>query len=525
VSGCRLRLTPSGRHQLFTRQTLLADALMDMGLAVRSPCGGKGICGKCMVKVTGDLSGQSHFEAKALKNRPGMRLACQAVIEGDVEVFMDETSEPVQQPCPGLPKESRYGLACDIGTTTVRISLVDLESRNTFPMDSFLNPQRRFGHDVISRIAACSDPAKEIRQTDLIRSSVFNAMLRFLEACGMHADCCELMVFSGNTTMLSLFFSLDVVPLGRYPYEVKTRDFTGFTPADMGAIAFPGARILALPVLSAFIGGDLMGGLTLCRESGIEKNAFFIDLGTNGELFVMNGNKDLFATSCAMGPALESMNIAWGMTAEDGAITAVDDGPAGGLTFSVMGNGEPAGISGTALVDLTAILLRRGIIRHDGAFCEDFKPSDLPSPLALDKIEGMKALRLQGDIRFTQRDIRNLQLAKAAGLAASRILLKESGMDALAIEQVLIAGAFGEHLNLENFKTLGFLPDFPNASWQFLGNTSMKAAETACMDDMFMNKASCLRDQVREVELSLRPGFEDEFIRCTAFPMPSEPLR
>jgi uncharacterized 2Fe-2S/4Fe-4S cluster protein (DUF4445 family) len=172
-------------------------------------------------------------------------------------------------------------------------------------------------------------------------------------------------------------------------------------------------------------------------------------------------------------------------------------------------------------VDLTAILLRRKIIRPDGAFCQDLKRSFLPSPLATEEIEGMKALRLDGDIRFTQRDIRNLQLAKAAGLAASRILLKESGMDALAVQQVLIAGAFGEHLNLENFKALGFLPDFPNARWRFLGNTSLKAAETACMDPMFMDRASSLRDQVREVELALQPGFQDEFIRCTMFPLPS----
>jgi uncharacterized 2Fe-2S/4Fe-4S cluster protein (DUF4445 family) len=237
----------------------------------------------------------------------------------------------------------------------------------------------------------------------------------------------------------------------------------------------------------------------------------------------MNENEDLFATSCAMGPALEGMNIAWGMTAEDGAITAVEDGPEG-LALRVMGSGGPVGISGTGLVDLTANLLKRGIIRPDGAFCKDLKPSDLPSPLAIEEIEGMKALRL-GDIRFTQRDIRNLQLAKAASLAASRILLKESGTAEGSIQQVRIAGAFGEHLNLDNFKALGFLPDFPNALWQFLGNTSLKAAETACMDASFMNKASSLRDQVREVELAPRPGFEDEFIRCITFPIPSGALR
>ena len=173
-------------------------------------------------------------------------------------------------------------------------------------------------------------------------------------------------------------------------------------------------------------------------------------------------------------------------------------------------------------MDLTAILLRRGIIRPDGAFCKDLKPSDLPFPLAFEEIEGMKTIRLQGDIRITQMDIRNLQLAKAAGLAASRILLGVSGMDAGSVEQVLIAGAFGAHLNLENFKTLGFLPEFPNALWRFLGNTSLMAAETACMDALFMNKASSFRDQVREVELALRPGFKDEFIRCIAFPMHEE---
>jgi uncharacterized 2Fe-2S/4Fe-4S cluster protein (DUF4445 family) len=273
-----------------------------------------------------------------------------------------------------------------------------------------------------------------------------------------------------------------------------------------------------LPVLSAFLGGDLIGGLTLCHESGIEKNALFIDIGTNGELFVMNKNGNLFATSCAMGPALEGMNIAWGMTAEDGAITAVENGPEG-LIFSIMGNGEPVGISGTALVDLTAILLRRGIIRPNGAFYRNIKNSDLPYPLAFDEIDGIKALRIHNDIRFTQKDIRNIQLAKAASLTASRILLKESGIDEEAIQQVLIAGAFGEHLNLNNFKALGFLPNFSNAVWRFLGNTSLKAAEMTCKNATFMNKASLLRNNVHEVNLALRSGFQDEFIHCTAFPM------
>ena len=509
-------LIPGNQTGSFPKGTLLLDALLDMGVNIETPCGGKGVCGKCQIKIKGDLSGTTAAEQKVLKNENRSRLACQARLAGDARVFIDENRLISRKTYPEVNPDDRFAVAVDVGTTSVNLSLVSLPQGDAFNLDAFLNPQRRFGHDVISRIDAASDPTNSQTMTRQIRQTIFNAMERALKAMNIPCPDIERIVFSGNTTMLYLLFGLDVSNLGRYPFYTEYLDFDDFTPADVGAGLFENTRISAIPAVSAFLGSDLVGGLTLCHEKGYTENTFFIDLGTNGELFLINGSGEIYAASCAMGPALEGMNISWGMTADDGAVTHawIDSG---NLAYSMIGEEPPVGLTGTALIDIISCLLAEGLIRKNGAFAADLEHRQLPHPARYS--DGLKPqqIRLWGDIAISQQDVRSLQLAKGASLSASRFILQSAGCPADEVKHVLIAGAFGSHLDLDNFKRLGFIPEFPGANYHYLGNTSLQAAGNACFRDNFLKDAVRLRDRVTEVDLAVNPAFNNEFITALNF--------
>lgn len=495
-------LMPSGDRRGFPAGTLLADALFDMGAAVRTPCGGRGTCGRCRVRV-------EEFTDEVL--------ACRTAVDRDLTVHTGVQGTDRDVRIPGLGQNSRVAAAVDLGTTTVKMALADLDRGTSCEISAFLNPQRRFGHDVISRIAAARDPVVRASLEELIRRAVQTRLGKALAAAGSGPERLERIVLSGNTTMLYLFMGLDVDSLGRYPYTAATRDFTPPAPGPAGPPGFGDAGVLALPVLSAFIGADLIGALALCLADRETPGTFFIDLGTNGELFLLDGRGRIFATSCAMGPALEGMSISWGMTADDGAITHVRETPEG-LSFDMIGTGEPAGITGTALIDLLAILLDRGVVSPTGSFPRDMDATDLPAPLVSFRDEGVQALGLWGRIRITQKDIRSVQLAKAATLAASHLLLENAGTGPGDIRRVYVAGALGGHVDMGRFKRLGFIPAFPNASIEYLGNTSLQAAVRACLDPDFPARAAALRDSTQELVLSAQETFQDRFMESIDFP-------
>ncbi|MDD5712529.1 MAG: ASKHA domain-containing protein, partial [Smithellaceae bacterium] len=243
---------------------------------------------------------------------------------------------------------------------------------------------------------------------------------------------------------------------------------------------------------------------------------FFIDLGTNGELFVINRRGEIFATSCAMGPALEGMNISCGMTAGEGAITHFQLEKTS-LRRQTMGGGPSRGIAGTALIDLVAVLLERKIISANGALASAVGADALPPPLVLTDEGKEKRVDIERNIYLSQKDIRQLQLAKGASLAAGRMLLSQADCSIQDIENVVIAGALGRHLDLENFRRLSFLPTFPQAVFHLLGDTSLEAAARACRDEAFLKEARRLRETVREVRLAEEPAFQKEFISALDF--------
>jgi len=512
-----LTLKPSGESRSFPGDTILADALMDMGVMVRTPCGGKGTCGKCQVLVEGSTTDLSGRKSVTVSGTPQWHPACRTCLAGDVEVYVVERQDMGDRTYPPVDPAAVCGVAVDIGTTSVNISLVDCTHSRTYELDSFLNPQRRRGHDVISRIAASADVTVSDRLTMQIRQAVFSSILSFLDAAALSVESIERIVVTGNTTMLYLFYGHDVAPLGRAPYVAARRDFTPCSPREVDAEQFYCSTLSALPLHSAFLGADLVGGLAICCKMGFTRNVFFADLGTNGEMFLIDEAGKIYATSCAMGPALEGMNISWGMTADSGAIThiTVENGKLG---YDMIGEGRPAGITGTALVDILAIMLEQNIIKKDGAFVRSLADMHLPSPMTCGFNENIPEIRLWGDITVTLKDIRNVQLAKGACLAAARMLLKEAGCLPDQVEHVMIAGAFGEHLDVESFRSLGFLPEFSSAAWRFLGNTSLQAALETCCNPGFHEDAMALRDRINEVNLSQHKDFSSEFVAAINFP-------
>lgn len=505
----KLTLLPEGTVQEFASGTPLWEALLDMGELLKTPCGGKGSCGKCRVHISTD--GGPYRDV----------LACRQTIDEDMSVLIDKKAvydkafdkDADAASPPIIHSQADISFAVDIGTTTVKMSLVDMATGKIRRLSSFHNPQRRYGHDVVSRIAAAADGLAMSRMVSLIREAVFAGAKDACDFFGIPASRVRNFILSGNTTMLCLFYGIDPAPIGRAPYRAPATDFEERDSADMGGKRFINAKISALPARAAYLGSDLVAGIAVCSEMDLNRNTFFIDLGTNGELFLADGSGGISAASCAMGPALEGMNMSCGMTADDGAITHIKTSD-GRLVFEMVGDGAPAGITGTAIIDLVSVLLGKGSVTDTGAI----NPSVVPVPARYSERSGMREILLWGDISLTQTDIRSLQLAKAASLAASRLLLQKDGVDEDNIKNVILAGALGEHLDIDSFRRLGFIPDFKNAGWRFIGNTSLMAAEKACLDKTFSDKARQLRDRIEEIVLTDDASFMKVFIDAVNFP-------
>ena len=502
-----MKINSTEREFEIEQGTNLLEALSDYGIVVKSPCGGKGTCGKCLIEVDGQLSQVEETERQFIKHKK-QRLACKTQIQGNIVVYIEEKQQK-DVPLVALKNGINYGIAVDVGTTSVHLSIVDLQNKEVYKIGSFLNPQRRFGSDVISRIAASGQQINFDKMVVLIRKEIEDLIKKVFNKANVDLNNIKEVVFSGNTVMTYIIFGDDITQLGVYPYVTERLKFEEEKSKRFLENIIVSAK--GLPAVSAFLGGDLLGGLAFVDKKGYDKNTFFIDLGTNGEMFVRDSNGEITATSCAMGPALEGMNMSCGMTAEDGAINHLTESMSS-VSYAVMGEGSPVGLSGTAIVDFISILLRNGLVLKSGLM-----KKNLDNLKSVNYNTNTSAYHLTEKIYISQKDVRNIQLAKGASLAGAKVLLKESNINKEDIKYVIIAGAFGENLNLENFKQLKFLPDFKNAEYLFMGNTSLKAAESVLLEDNFYKKISLLSENMKKVELSEYNDFNDIFMQSFEF--------
>jgi uncharacterized 2Fe-2S/4Fe-4S cluster protein (DUF4445 family) len=447
-------------------------------------------------------------------------------------VVADETLIAVE---PGDTTDRAFGLAFDLGTTTVVATLLDLGTGTPVAVESMLNKQQPFGADVIARISATMlDPAACGKLQQLAQETLAELAAAACQAGGVSRDEVYEVALAGNATMVHLVLGIDPEPLGVAPFIMSTRLLPEVRAHDLGVPAHPQARAVVFPAFGAYVGGDITAGLLASGMDRDPRVRLFIDIGTNCEI-VLGGRDWLLATAAPAGPAFEGASIRCGMRAADGAIEAVAITEDGDLKLTVIGDTNPKGLCGSGLVDAVAALAEAGLIDASGRFAQDLRERfpdteevtgsapRLAERLSMIGKERVFVLHWSADrdpassIYLSQRDIRELQFAKAAIATGWRILLEEAGLEIEDIKQVLLAGSFGSYLNAKSAIRIGLVPDVGPRRIIAAGNVAGEGAKMALLSIRDRAAALALLEEVNYVELSDRSDFNDRFIDQLSF--------
>ena len=429
---------------------------------------------------------------------------------------------------PGDTSGRNYGIAFDIGTTTVVGFLMDLVSGRELAVAARTNPQIPFGDDVVNRIRHAAENPGGLSE---LQAKIVECLNDIIAECCRSAEilCEELYEATvvGNTTMNHLFLGINPEFVAQAPYVAAVRQPVNARAQEVGLRIHPNGLVHTLPNIAGFVGADTVGVILSADMHKSDKMVVAIDIGTNGELVI--GNRDrLVSCSTAAGPAFEGARIRFGMRAADGAIDKMVINS--DLEFNVIGNVPPRGLCGTALIDVVAELLRVGAVDPTGRL---LSPEEMP-PSAPD---GIKRRVVQGDsnalefviapegetqvngsITLTQRDVRELQLGKGAIAAGASILMKEIGIEPKDLDHVLLAGAFGNFIRRKMAKRIGLLPDIPTDRILYIGNAAGAGARMALLSRRCKEAADRISERTEYLELAGRPDFQDEFMSAMLFP-------
>jgi uncharacterized 2Fe-2S/4Fe-4S cluster protein (DUF4445 family) len=439
-----------------------------------------------------------------------------AVVADDVLVAVE----------PGDTSGRRFAIAYDLGTTTVVATLLDLSTGTPVAVSSLLNPQQPFGADVITRISATMmDPDALGRLTALAHGALDQLAG---EVCAEgEVDRAEVyeIALAGNATMTHIALGLDPEPLGVAPFVMAARSFDDLVAADLGVGVHPRARAYVFPALGAYVGGDIVAGALASGMDRDRRIRLFIDIGTNCEILLAAGDR-LLATAAPAGPAFEGAAIRCGMRAAPGAIEGVKISDEDVL-LQVIGDVEPIGLAGSGLVDAVAALVAAGLVDASGRLVAADAP-EVPPGLAarLQQVGQERVFVLHargadaaGSLYLSQRDIRELQFAKAAIATGWTLLLEEQGLAAADVAQVLLAGSFGSYLSPTSAVRIGLVPDVALLRIVSAGNVAGEGAKMALLSLRERAAAQALLEEVHYVELSDRPDFNDRFVDRLAFPV------
>lgn len=421
---------------------------------------------------------------------------------------------------------SLYGLAVDIGTTTMVASLVDVRAGVEIGRESAINPQTRQGLDVLSRIAFAQEKGEE--GVALLGRAVIEELESMAgDLCREH-DIQPRNIYSitvaANTTMCHLLLGLSPESMGLIPFAPTLTEGFACRAGELGFKALKSALVYTLPSVSAYIGADIVAGVYSCALSGAEENVLFVDIGTNGEVVLAGGGR-LLSCSCAAGPAFEGMNIHAGMRAANGAIEDLSiHADAGGLRLRLktIGDTDPAGLCGSGILAAIRELLKVGMIRPDGRLLKekDLPPED-PRRNLCAEFNGKPAVRLSNrphEVLITQKDVRQVQLAKGAILSAFRALVGQSGLDLDKLDRVLVAGQFGAYLPVASLTGCGIIPFELSDRIEYVGNTSKAGAYAALMSREARREMEKLAREIDYFELGTLEGYDRLFADSMKFP-------
>ncbi len=501
----------------------LLEAAAQAGIVLNTPCGGRGTCGKCTAVV----------------DPPGLPvLACQYKIHSDLTVAIPTQSryyecrilkEGLSHPNnlrPDIVDRYRsvagdspiYGVAVDIGTTTVVAKLLDMADGHCLATRASLNPQVAFGDDVISRIGYARSTAELTRLHDAIVGCLNDLMARLCRDVGTSKDSIYEVCVVGNTTMNHLFLGFPVEQLGQAPYHAYSLEAHDLSPERLGLAMNPAGNVHTVENIAGFVGADTTAVALAVDMDTVSAPMLAVDIGTNGEL-VLAAKGQLYAVSCAAGPALEGARIRHGSRAVNGAIEAVVINETD-IDLDVIGDGPPRSICGSGLIDAVAVLLELGILDASGRLQPRETLPGLPRPVAsrIMEVDGQPAFCLAFDAQtgrpgvvLTQKDIREFQLAKGAIRAGITLLLNKVGLDEKQLDRVLLAGAFGTYIRPRSAVRVGLLPNIALERLQSVGNAAASGAEMVVLAQEYRQKAGSLARRIQYLEIANEPSFAEVF--------------
>lgn len=476
----------------------IRDRIKALGIFIDSPCGGRGRCGKCLVRLSPD--------GEQVK-------ACQTPINGDLSVYLPD--EMKMSIAGAEPKQSdvsytgQLGVAVDIGTTTVVAHLTELATGKRIATASGVNEQRAYGADVINRITYCSKNGHETL-TRLIRDELADLIRQTCKASGAKTEDIHYIAIAGNTVMQHLAAGYSPVGLGVAPY-IPVSLFGEELPAGTDLPVAADAVMYFAPCISPYVGGDITAGILACGLEDKHHPCFFIDIGTNGEMAVKLGDR-YYCCATAAGPAFEGAEIAKGMAAIVGAVNHVSLGD-NGLSYTTIGDVRPLGICGSGLLDTLAVMLKIGAVDETGRLL-DAEEAPPAAAERIGKVDGKNVFYLskEDNVYMTAGDVRKLQLAKAAISSGIHTLMQSAGITPEEISEFFIAGGFGSYLDKNSAAAIGLFPKSFLPVAKTMGNTAGEGAAIAVCSKTARDTLTHICQSSEYIDLSTSPIFHELFV-------------
>ena len=485
MSAYKVIFEREGKTVVVAEGTTLLQAAIDAGLEPNAPCGGAGKCKKCKMKVAGEVI-----------------LSCQTKVDRDMvvdtlpeneenaQILMDGVFRPVELATGVLPHADNPLLAAiDLGSTSIVLYLHDAITGEQLGVQSTLNPQRQYGGDVVQRANTAMDQGVEVLSS-CVRIAINALLIELSRKIGRQPQDIVRIVMVGNACMHHLFLEYPTNTLVLAPYMPVTKEPVTVKAVDVGFDVHPEAELHWLSLIGGFVGADTVGCILAADMDKLDKLTLMVDIGTNGEMVL--GNKNFMtATSTAAGPAFEGAKITCGMRGGDGAIdhTWIEDGK---IAYHVIGGGEPTGICGSGLLDAVANLLELEEIDPSGRMEETYFFTE--------------------NVFINQKDVRELQLAKAAIAAGIELLCRYEEHEIGDIEQLLLAGAFGNYLDPHSACAIGLLPKELEERIIPVGNAAGAGTEIAVLNHYEERRSAEMARKVKFVELANDPEFQDVYV-------------
>lgn len=519
-----IEILPHDKHIQVKSGQRLKDALAASSILIRSDCGGKGICGKCKVNKISSTGEKESITA------------CNYVVTEDIRIDIPQSalfsSHVISKATVCLPpwfinrmnrKASlrRYGIAVDLGTTTIAIYLCNSSVGEVISSISLKNPQAIHGDDVMSRIGWIrgnkSNP--DILQ-ELVVRSIEQGMIELLKANALETNDISQIVVVGNPTMIHIISGVNPESIGISPYRPAFYEARTIDSQSVG-FNFNHVPIRTLPQISGFIGGDILSAALATNLDHQPDGTLLIDLGTNGELLIKAGKK-LLATSCATGPAFEGASLACGMQAIPGAINKVELRDSRDFPIYSVINSEgidtPIGLCGTGAISAVAELWRNRIITPGGAFASD----NSIKPLKNEAGGTCRYIIVDEDMNhhhssifISQKDIRAVQLGKAALISGIEFLTRAAGFS--KPNKIIIAGSFGAFIDMEDMMAIGMIPDIKKEDIEIAGNSAGVGAIMVLSDTHYYTTAIDMSQKIKTIELADNTDFQKVFLKHLNF--------